>query len=84
MLNFFFVLIILLSLAHVYRIIIGPSVWDRLLGLNLFSVHIILTILFYAVLKELYYIVDIAIVFVLLGFIGTIFMARFVEKGGKL
>ena len=55
----------------------GPSGWDRLLGLNLISTKIIVIILLYASLVETAYLIDYAIIFALLGFIGTIFITLF-------
>lgn len=62
----------------------GPSVWDRLLSLNLFSVTMIIVMIIYALVENLDYLLDIAIVYALLGFIGIVFMARFIQRKGKI
>ncbi|QUI22686.1 pH regulation protein F [Vallitalea pronyensis] len=62
----------------------GPTIWDRLLGLNLFSAKIILLILLLAIIYDLPYLMDIAIVYTLLGFIGIIFISRFVKGKGEI
>ncbi len=62
----------------------GPTIWDRLLGLNLFSAKIILLILLFAILYDLPYLIDIAFVYTLLGFIGIIFISRFVKGKGEI
>jgi len=66
------------------RILRGPTIWDRILGLNLFSAIIIMLILLISIIEDLNYLVDIAIVYSLLGFISIIFISRFVERKGKL
>lgn len=78
-------LIILLSgFILLVRIFLGPTIWDRLLGLNLLSPKIIILISLYAFSHEKPYLLDVAIVFALLGFVGTIFIARFVQGKGNI
>ncbi len=84
MLNVFFVIFSLMTIYYLYLLIKGPSVWDRLLALNLFSVTMIIVMIIYALMKNLDYLLDIAIVYALLGFIGIVFMARFIQRKGKI
>ena len=79
------VMLIFLSL-YIIRIIRGPSIWDRLLGLNLISTKVVIIIIIFASFHETAYYMDFAIAYVLMGFIGTIFTARFLLgriKGNK-
>ncbi len=64
------------------RVIRGPSIWDRLLGLNAISAKIIIAIVLLALILDKSYLLDVALVYSLLGFIGTVFIARFIEKKG--
>ena len=84
MLNLFLIIFTPLSLFHLYRIIKGPSVWDRLLGLNLFSINMIILIVLYALITNLDYLLDIAITYALLGFISIVFIARFIQRKGEI
>lgn len=84
MLRYLFLFLLLLSIFPLIRILKGPSIWDRLLGLNLFSANIILLILMYALISGYSFLIDIAIVYSLLGFLGTIFIARFIERKGRI
>ncbi len=84
MLNVFFVIFSLMTIYYLYLLIKGPSVWDRLLALNLFSVTMIIVMIIYALIENLDYLLDIAIVYALLGFIGIVFMARFIQRKGKI
>ena len=59
------------------RVISGPSVWDRLHALNLITVKVLLFIVLYASHLNASYLLDIAIVFALLGFISIVFTALF-------
>jgi len=74
-----YVLLIMFGYLTIYivRVVKGPSIWDRLLGLNLISTKILLIIILFASLNNTPYLLDIAIVYALLGFIGLIFIALF-------
>ena len=79
------IMFVFLSL-YIVRIVKGPSIWDRLLGLNLMSTKIVIIIIIFASLNETAYLLDFAIVYALLGFIGIFFTARFLlgrTKGGR-
>ncbi|GMQ65128.1 hypothetical protein AN2V17_43700 [Vallitalea sp. AN17-2] len=84
MIYYLFSFLLVLSILSIVIIIKGPTIWDRLLGLNLFSAKIILLILLFSILFNLPYLLDIAIVYTLLGFIGIIFISRFVKGKGKI
>ncbi|MBF7097081.1 monovalent cation/H+ antiporter complex subunit F [Alkalibacter mobilis] len=73
----------ILTALVLVRVIIGPTIWDRLLGLNMISAKIIMSIIILAVLTERTYLMDVALAYSVLGFIGTILIARFVEKKGE-
>ena len=69
----------------VIRVIKGPSIWDRFLGVNLVYTKIVIIIIVFASIHETAYLLDFAIVYVLLAFISTFFTARFLlgrAKGG--
>ena len=73
-----------LGIVVMGRILLGPTVWDRLLGLNMIASKILIAIVILARLMELSYLLDIALVYAVLGFLGTILMARFIEKRGDI
>ena len=73
--------IILLVIA---RAVIGPTIWDRLLALNMIASKVLLAIVLLALILELNYLLDIAMVYAVLGFIGTVLIARFIERRGSL
>jgi multicomponent Na+:H+ antiporter subunit F len=77
-------LLTLAALASASLIITGPTMSDRLLGLNLFSSKIIMMIVLYSLIADRSYYLDIALVFSLLGFIGIIFIGNFILRKGKI
>jgi len=61
------------------RIIEGPSIWNRLQGMNLISTKIIMMIIVFASMHDTAYFLDFAIIYAIFGFIGTIFLANFMS-----
>jgi multicomponent Na+:H+ antiporter subunit F len=72
-----------LATGGLIRILIGPTVWDRLLGMSLISSKIIVAIVVFAVILDRGFLVDIAIIYSLLGFISSVLIARFIERKGE-
>jgi len=84
MLKVFMYIFVPILIFHFHRIIKGPSVWDRLLGLNLFSINMIILMILYALINNIGFLLDIAIIYALLGFISIVFIARFIQRKGKI
>ena len=64
---------------YIVRVIEGPSIWNRLLGMNLITTKIILMIIVFAYMLNAAYLLDFAIIYAVCGFIGTIFLANFMS-----
>jgi len=65
----------------IIRIIKGPTAPDRVVGLDTVNTIVIVgMVLFGAALREVIYI-DVAIVYALLSFISTLFIAKYLEGG---
>lgn len=71
---------IFLIVLSILRIILGPSIWDRLVGLNLLAAKVNILIILTAYFLELEYILDIAISYTLLSFIGIIIIANYIKR----
>lgn len=72
-----------LVLVYVYRLVAGPTVFDRLLGLSGFGTKTTLVLLLAgAVYGRLDMFVDIGLAYALLSFIGSLAAARYFERGG--
>ena len=69
-----------LMITYIVRALKGPSIWDRLLALNLIATKIIIIIIAYAAIAEIGFLLDFAIIYALSGFIGTIFIALFLSE----
>lgn len=72
-----------LGIVVVIRMIQGPTIWDRLLTFNQLSSKITISIVMMSIITSQSFLLDIAIVYTLLSFIGSVLIARFIrEKGG--
>lgn len=71
--------LIFCAIIAAVRIILGPTVWDRLLALNMISAKILIAIVLIAALTERSFLLDIALVYALLGYISTVLFARIVR-----
>ena len=70
------IMVAFLALSFI-RLIKGPSIWDRLLGMNVVATKIIVIIIIYASMFDTAFLLDFAIIYALSGFIGTIYIALF-------
>ncbi len=81
------VVVYILAFATVFtilRILLGPTIWDRLLGFNLMSSKLIMLIVMCSIIFEKNFLLDIALTYALIGFVSTLFIARFVRDRGKI
>jgi multicomponent Na+:H+ antiporter subunit F len=72
-------------LPYIFRLTKGPTIWDRVLALNLISVKVVIIIIIVASITNTSYLLNLAIITTLLWFICTIFIALFLRdrmKGG--
>lgn len=76
------VLLVLSTVGSMVRIVIGPTVWDRLLGLGLSASKITLAVIITAVSVPESYLLDLALVLSILGFLVTVLLARYIERRG--
>jgi multicomponent Na+:H+ antiporter subunit F len=84
---FLFVLIAitLLIAVYLYRVIRGPTVFDRVLGLNGVSTKaIILLVLIGTVYERVDMFVDISTGYALVNLVGSLAIAKYLEERGEV
>lgn len=74
---------IALCTACLYRIIRGPTVADRMVGIDIFGVLVVGICAILAILSDRMFLLDIGIAWVILSFIGTLTLAKYLS-GKKL
>jgi len=63
------------------RALLGPTVYDRILALNMFGTKTVLIIAVLSFMKGRPAFLDIALVYALINFIGTIAVLKFIRYG---
>lgn len=75
------IILCLLSFASLYRAIVGPTVADRVVAINMISTKVsIIIILVALILGEKNY-VDVALIYAMVSFITTVSVAKYLERG---
>lgn len=73
--------LLILVLVYLHRLVAGPTIFDRLLGLSGFGTKTTLVLLLMgAVYDRLDMFVDISLAYALLGFVGSLAAARYFER----
>lgn len=66
-----------------YRIIKGPTVADRMVGIDIFGVLVVGICAILAIITDRMFLIDIGIAWIILSFIGTLTLAKYLS-GKKL
>lgn len=70
-------------LFSAFLLIRGPSLWERLLALNLFMAKSVILMTVYSVFTNQTYLLDLVIAYAMIGFIGITLICRFLQRGGR-
>jgi multicomponent Na+:H+ antiporter subunit F len=73
-------ILITIGLALV-RALLGPTIYDRILAVNMIGTKTVLLIAVYAFLSDRTDILDIALIYALINFIGVVAVLKLVEMG---
>lgn len=75
------VFILLLFVASLYRIALGPTIFDRAIGAGLLGTNAVLLLVLIGVLYErVDMFVDLALTYGMLNFIGVVALAKYFER----
>jgi len=75
------VILVFISLFASYRLFLGPTIYDRLISLNVVGVIITIILILISIETDLGLYLDIALSFVMLDFVGTIALIKYLEGG---
>ena len=73
--------ILVCMVLAVLRALLGPTVYDRILAVNMFGTKIVLLIAVFGFMTGRPDFLDIALVYALINFIGTIAVLKFIRYG---
>jgi len=66
-----------------WRLLRGPTAPDRVVALDAINTLVVASMLLGAVLLHGTWMVDVAIIYALLSYVGTLYIARVLEKGDR-
>jgi len=73
----------IIALIYLYRVVVGPTIYDRLLGLaGIGTKAILILILIGAIYGELDMVIDIALGYALLNFVAGLASAKYARSTG--
>lgn len=77
------IILVLAIVASFVRLIIGPTIWDRLLMVNLISVKVVLFVAIYAIYLGSTLMLDIAISYGIIGYLTITLLSKYIMTGGR-
>jgi len=72
-----------ISVLSILRIVFGPTPEDKMIGLNLMAAQVLAILVLVAVKTRRTILLDVALVYAVLGFVGILAIARYFFQGGK-
>ena len=75
-------LVILIAIGALVRLVIGPTVPDRVVAVDTINTLTVAVMILLGVVYQQYIFIDVAIVYALLSFISTLYVAKYI--GGEL
>lgn len=73
---------VIIAFIALIRLIIGPSVPDRVVAVDTINTLTVATLILLGVVYQQYIFIDVAIVYALLSFVSTLYIAKYI--GGEL
>ena len=75
--------ILLASLLALYRVLVGPNIIDRIVGVNVIGTKTIAVIVLTGYLFDrVEFFIDIAFLYALINFVGTLALSKYFEQKG--
>jgi multicomponent Na+:H+ antiporter subunit F len=71
----------LFTLFSLIRVGLGPTVADRVVGLDTLNTMVVATMVVLGAAFDEVIFIDVAIIYALLSFVGTLYVARYLERG---
>ena len=80
LIDIYLYILIGLSFLCLYRIIRGPSIADRMVGIDIFGILVVGICALLVIRTGRDFIIDIAITWAILSFIGTLTLAKYLSR----
>ena len=74
------VVLLFTALVLIYRVVVGPTVPDRVVGFNTITTKIVVIIALLATIFAEYYLLDLAIVLLMVNGVANLILSKHLEK----
>ncbi len=75
---------VLISMGLVlFRVIIGPSVFDRIMAANSFGTNLVVFIVLFGLFENTEYLIDIAMIYAMVNFVSTVAFLMYFKYSPK-
>lgn len=85
--EWFLILTLLMMILAIFvsfiRLILGPTIWDRILMVNLISAKVVMFVAIYAIYNRSILLLDIAITYGIIGFLTITLLSKYIMTGGR-
>ena len=78
--DFTFWVLIALSALCLLRVVLGPTVADRVVAIDILGIIVVGICVILAISTGKSYLIDVGIAWIILSFIGTLTMAKYLER----
>ena len=75
------ILLVILAFFSLYKAYDGPTAADRVVAINVISTKIASLIALLAVINEQEAFIDVSLIYAMMGFIMTVCVSKYIEKG---
>ncbi|WP_321417314.1 cation:proton antiporter [uncultured Methanomethylovorans sp.] len=81
LLDFSLILMVIAFIPCIYRIIVGPTIPDRVIALDALTTVIIVMLGAYSYGKHSAFFMDVALVLAVISFVGTVTISKYLDEG---
>ncbi|MDK2784121.1 MAG: multicomponent Na+:H+ antiporter subunit [Thermococcaceae archaeon] len=73
------IILVATSLVLSYRVLFGPTLADRIVGINTVTTKTVVTLAIFGFIAEEYFFLDLAIVLLMVNAVGGLILAKYME-----
>ncbi|SDK95563.1 monovalent cation/H+ antiporter complex subunit F [Natronincola ferrireducens] len=74
----------LMAFPCLYRAYVGPTATDRVVAINVVTTKVTILIALLAIITDQDAFIDVALIYAMMGFIATICVSKYIEKGNLM
>ncbi len=75
------ILIVIMTFFSLYKAYVGPKAADRVVAINVISTKIATLIALLSVITEQEAFIDVSLIYAMMGFIATVSVSKYIERG---